>query len=165
MKRYLKSDVATQIYKSMLLPYLDYADVIYHKSNSGDLAKLQRLQNRCLRICLGYDRNFGLERAHKLTSIPFLHDRRVAHVLNFMFIRKCRPHLINNREVGTRAHDAPLFLVDIPRCEAFKRSVGYHGSVQWNALPPPTRNMDSYLVFKFNMKKEMLKPLSLVRVE
>ena len=48
LKRYMNDDVALQIYKSMILPYLDYADVIFHNSNSGDLAKLQRLQNKCL---------------------------------------------------------------------------------------------------------------------
>ena len=29
VKKYLNNDVALQIYKSMLLPYLDYADVIF----------------------------------------------------------------------------------------------------------------------------------------
>ena len=72
----------------MLLPYFDYADVIYHKSNSTDLNKLQRLQNRCLRICMGFDRMYSVDRAHKLTDVPFLIDRRKAHVLNFMFKRE-----------------------------------------------------------------------------
>ena len=81
-----------------------------------------------------------------------------------MFIRKARKHLLNNREIRTRAHDAPLFQVEIPRCEAFKRSVGYHGALEWNNLDPPTRNTDSYLLFKFNRKKEMLKPLDLIRL-
>ena len=33
MKKYLKDNVALQIYKSMLLPYFDYADVIFSKAN------------------------------------------------------------------------------------------------------------------------------------
>ena len=32
MKKYLRNDAAIHIYKSMLLPYIDYADVIYHHS-------------------------------------------------------------------------------------------------------------------------------------
>ena len=54
VKKYLNNDIALQIYKSMILPYLDYADVIFSRSSSKDLDKL-RLQNRCLRMCLGYD--------------------------------------------------------------------------------------------------------------
>ena len=82
-----------------------------------------------------------------------------------MFIRKAKKHLLNNREIRTRAHDAPLFLVDIPRCEAFKRSVGYHGALEWNKLDPTTHNTDSFLLFKFNRKKEMLKPLYLIQLD
>ena len=128
------------------------------------LDKLQRLQNRCLRICLGAERDFSSKKAHTLATVPFLKDRRVEHTQNLMFIRKVRKHLLNTREIRTRAHDAPLFLVTIPRCEAFKRSVCYHGSVEWNNLDPATRNTDCYLVFKFNRKKEMLKPLDLIKL-
>ena len=76
-----------------------------------------------------------------------------------MYHRNARTNLINNREIRTRAHDAPLFIVNIPRCEAFKRSVGYHGAVKWNELTPYTRKIDVFLAFKFLQKKAMLKPL------
>ena len=35
MKRYMDDDTAIIIYKSMLLPYFDYAGVIYDKANVG----------------------------------------------------------------------------------------------------------------------------------
>ena len=162
VKKYLNNDVALQIYKSMILPYLDYADVVFSGTNSGDLDKLQRLQNRCLRMCLGYDRLFSTDKAHKRAMVPFLKDRRRAHTLNFMFVRQSRKDLLNVREIRTRAHDAPLFNVTIPRCEAFKRSVGYHGSVEWNSLSPEMRNTNLYLPFKFLQKKEMLRPLEAI---
>ena len=162
VKKYLNNNVSLQIYKSMILPYLDYADVIFAGSNTGDLDKLQRLQNRCLRMCLGYDRLFSRDRAHKHAMVPFLADRRKAHTLNFMYNRQSRRDLLNIREIRTRAHDAPLFNVTIPRCEAFKRSIGYHGSVKWNLLSPAMRNTDLYLPFKFLQKKEMLRPLETI---
>ena len=164
LKRYLNNSVAIQIYKSMILPYLDYADVIFHNTNVSHLDKLQRLQNRCLRICSGWDRMFSTDRAHKLSNVPFLKDRRKAHVLNFMYNRKSRPELMNVREIRTRAHNAPMFNVTVPRCEAFKRSVGYSGSVDWNNLPPNLRNTDGYLAFKAHTKKEMLRPLSAIQI-
>ena len=98
IKRYLNVDVAVQIYKSMILPFLDYADVIFHKANATDLSKLQRLQNRCLRLCLGYNRFIETEVVHREARVPFLKDRRKAHVLNFMYIRKeKRPDLLKVR--------------------------------------------------------------------
>ena len=162
VKRYLRDEVALQIYKSMILPYFDYADSIYHRANTSDLDKLQRLQNRCLKIFANRDKRFSTDQAHKLASVPFLKDRRKAHVLNFMYKRQGKRELMNTREIRTRAHDAPLFNVTIPRCEAFKRSIGYFGSEEWNSLAPAIRNTDSYLAFKFLQKKLMLAPLSLI---
>ena len=62
------------------------------------------------------------------------------------------------------AHDAPdpLVNVETARCEAFKRSVGFFGSVEWNNIPPVIRHTDSYLAFKSLPKEAMLNPLSLI---
>ena len=79
-------------------------------------------------------------------------------MLNFMYNRKKNQTLLNLREIRTRAHDAPLFKVQVPRCEAFKRSVGYFGFDMWNTLSPALRNTDSFLAFKLLQKKEMLLP-------
>ena len=125
VKKYLNDCTALLIYKSMILPYLDYADVVLDKAYSKDLDKLQRLQNRCLKICASRDRLFSTDLAHKLANTPFLSDRREAHTLNFMYKRKSNKKLLNNREIRTRAHDAPLFAVTIPRCAAFQHSAGY----------------------------------------
>ena len=164
MKRYLTDKVALQIYKSMLLPYFDYADVILCKANMKDLDKLQTLQNKCLKICMGKDRRFNTERVHKLAKVPFLSDRRNAHLLNFMYGRKGNRALLNTREMRTRAHDAPLFNVPVPRCEAFKRSISYFGSTEWNNLGPDIRNIDRYLTFKYKQKEAMLHPLNYIEI-
>ena len=43
LKKYLKDETALLIYKTMLLPYFDYADVIFCKANKKDTDKLQTL--------------------------------------------------------------------------------------------------------------------------
>ena len=55
LRKYLNNEVALLIYKSMLLPYFDYADVIFHRANEKEIGRLQILQNKCLRICMGKD--------------------------------------------------------------------------------------------------------------
>ena len=164
MKKYLRDDTAICIYKSMLLPYLDYADVIFDRALNKDISKLQKVQNKCLKVCMGKERRFSNEIVHKLASVPFLEDRREAHVLNFMYIRKSRVQLLNNREIRTMAHDAPLFDTRVPRCEAYRRSVGYFGATKWNNLPPVIRNTATYLAFKKLQKERMLRPLSLIQI-
>ena len=164
MHKYLKEEVAILIYKSMLLPYFDYADVLFHKANVNEVGRLQILQNKCLRICLGKDRRFSTEGSHKLANVPFLKDRRAAHVNNFMYIRKKNKALLNNREIRTRAHDAPLFKVVTPRCETFKRSLGYFGATAWNNLPVQSRNIDNFPAFKQKQKLSMLHPLARITI-
>ena len=43
---------AADVYKSMILPYFDYCDIIYSQTATECLDKLQRLQNKGIRICL-----------------------------------------------------------------------------------------------------------------
>ena len=112
---------------------------------------------------MGKERQFSTDLIHKRTKVPFLKDRREAHVLNFMYIRKKNVRLLNNREIRTRAHDSPLYEVAIPRCEAYKRSVGYFRAVKWNELAPATRNVNTFLKFKNMQKMTMLNPLSLIQ--
>ena len=81
-----------------------------------------------------------------------------------MYLRKSRVELLNHREIRTRAHDAALFDIGIPRCEAFKRSVGYAGALEWNSLTPQIRNTDTYLAFKYGQKNVMLQPLAQINL-
>ena len=73
IRKYLNDDVALLIYRSMLLPYFDYADVIFSNSNTGDLDKLQRLQNKCLRLCGRRVRNASTEKMHKRTDVEHMY--------------------------------------------------------------------------------------------
>ena len=148
IRRFLNADVALKIYKSMILPYLHYGDVIYGAANASGLEKLQRLQNRGLKICKGYDRRFNTARLHSVTKCSMLKVRREAHLNNFMYQRLDRPEGRDDRNLCTGAHDAPLFKVKIPKLEAYKRAAKYRGAVQWNDLPVKTRLINNFASFK-----------------
>ena len=153
IRRYLTDTVALKIYKSMILPYFDYGDIIYNNSNQDGLDKLQRLQNRCLKICKKLDRRSNTKELHATAKCPMLLNRRSAHVNNFMYKRLSKPHLVDDRDIRTRAHEAPLFRVEVPKIEAFKRSIQYSGATQWNNLPAETRSIGSFTQFKAKQKQ------------
>lgn len=44
------SQTALLLYKSMILPIINYADIFYHNKNMKVIKKFQMLQNRCIRI-------------------------------------------------------------------------------------------------------------------
>ena len=49
VRKYITKDAAIRIHKTMILPLIDYGDVLYDGSNQKLLKKIQTLQNRCLR--------------------------------------------------------------------------------------------------------------------
>ena len=50
LRRYVNLKSAEIIFKTMILPYFDYADIFYEATTVQNLSKLQRLQNGALRI-------------------------------------------------------------------------------------------------------------------
>ena len=146
---------ALDIYKVMVLPYLDYCDIIYAQGDKSALDKLQRLQNRCLRICLKEGPTSSRAMLHKNAKIAKLGDRRETHTLNFMCRRTTNPDLVDDREVHTRAHDGLLFKVNKFNLVAYKRSVEYAGVLMWNALPVGLRQVEDPFKFK-NLQKKAL---------
>ena len=155
IRKFLTEKVALKIYKSMVLPYFDYGDVIYGNANADGLEKLQRL-NRCLKICKGYNRRHDTADLHSVTKTPKLKARRFAHLNSFMYSRLKDPLLVDARDIRTRAHDAPLFKIKIPKIEMYKRAVEYSGALQWNDLSPAIRGIENSKLFKTKQKAVMM---------
>ena len=120
IRKYLMESTAIKIYKSMILPYFDYGDVVYNSAGSGILEKLQRLQNRCLKICMKYERRFDTDILHHITKKKKLAVRRECHINNFMYGRLAKGSQIDDRDIRTRAHGAPMFKIKVPRIEIIK---------------------------------------------
>ena len=52
IRHFITRDAAITLYKTMILPYLDYGDVILHELSNNLLGKFQKLQERALKICI-----------------------------------------------------------------------------------------------------------------
>ena len=151
IRKYINSHAAITIYN--ILPYLDYGDILYMMASQNLLQKLQRLQNRALRICLqkvGYCSITGLNSEAK---VAFLKDRRYSHMCNLMYKRQTMSEYVDERVIPTRGRNATIMSVPMPHNETFKRSVIYNGSVIWNALDVEVRNIDTHEKFKYNRKQ------------
>ena len=55
IRQFVTQGVSLQLYKSLIIPHVDYGDVLYDSLSKGDAKKLQIIQNKCLRICLKSD--------------------------------------------------------------------------------------------------------------
>ena len=98
LRKYMTTKVASDVYKTMVLPFFDYCDTIYAQAQSQCLDKLQRLQNRGIRLCLGLPPRSNVSLIHRTAKIPYLKDRRELHTITQMHCRKSCPDLVDNRE-------------------------------------------------------------------
>ena len=160
IRRFITEYAAVRIYKAMLLPYFDYADIVYDKARQVDLDKLQRLQNKGLKICMSVNIRTDTDYVHSHTKVPKLSNRRKVHLRNFMFQRKTNETLLDTIEVRTRARDAPLFKTNFPRYEAYKRSVLYNGAAEWNSLTVDVRNVDQFLPFIYIQRQWLMSTIA-----
>ena len=94
IRYYITDDAAVKVYKSMILPYLDYGDIFFMNASSVQVKKLQTLQNRALKICQSIP-NIPIDVLHQAAQIPKLIPRRVTHLRNFMFKNRSNLKILN----------------------------------------------------------------------
>ena len=123
VRKFMSNRTALLVYKTMILPFFDYADVIYHNARVNELDKLQRLQNRALKLCLGLHKREDTELVHRTAKVPLLENRRRSHVFNFMYKRMEMKHNLDVPVKNTRSADAPRFILPTPSLQCYKRSL------------------------------------------
>ena len=155
VRTYLSEKSAILIYKSMLLPYFDYGDIIYMFSSKNDLVKLERLQERCIKIDTKTNGKINMKQIRNTNKLPTLEKRRKCHLNNFMFKNKNNIETIdedNDDLIMTRSMTSKKFIVKKNNLEAYKRSIGYSRGNMWNMLPNNTKNkndMSYYITYKY----------------
>ena len=65
IRRYVNTHQALTIYKSMIMPYFCYGDVSMHNLKVGTYDRMQKLQNKALRLCLQRDNRSNVILLHK----------------------------------------------------------------------------------------------------
>ena len=155
LKRFLSSECLLRIYKAYILPILDYGDILYHTANAKYPDKMQRSQNKALKICLKQDMRTHTVNIHNDANINYLVHRRYSHACVEGYKRAKKVRYRKNTVVNTRLCGGPVLLSKLPHTEAYKRSMEYYISVIWNSLDAELRNIPSLSQFKLSLKNEM----------
>ena len=143
VKQYLTEKSCILIYKSFILPILEYGNVLYIHANSNKQSKLQRMQNNCIKSCLGLDARASTEAIHKLANINLLKDRREKQLLKLMFDRTKNNNYtekFNSTQIRTRSTTVPKLKVSKFTNNQAKKALSYHGSITWNKLNYELKN-------------------------
>ena len=107
IRQLLTTSASLILYKSMILPYFDYADIIYGSANKEKLEKLQRLQNKALKTALLVERRTNTNEIHNRAKLNKLSDRRMAHLWTYMFSRKFNNNYLDVRTIQSNTTGQP----------------------------------------------------------
>ena len=110
IRRYVNTHQALTIYKSMIMPYFCYGDVSMHNLKVGMYDRMQKLQNKALRLCLQRDNRSNVILLHKDSNTNMLVDRIKANLCNFMYKRKLNTSLLQEKPRQLRRYEADIFI-------------------------------------------------------
>ena len=118
-----------------------------------ELDKLNKLQFRAARVCLGFQTRTPREVLSQNSQLPNLSFRRQVHLRNYMFKRKGNTTYTDERLRETRGSGAVLMKTKRARFASYEQSVDYRGSREWNSLCVNERYCYSATEFKSIQKK------------
>lgn len=162
IRKYLTKDIVIKLYKTLILPILDYGDIFYNCLPNVVLDKIQRVQNRALRIADLADRYVSNVELHQKYYVQPLFIRRRINQLK-MVHTYLRHHLDDN-ELGwghsslnanirlTRQTAAPYIPLKLPKSSRYSKSCAYMAPKLWLDLPLATRQIADRDSFKSDLK-------------
>ena len=151
IRRYITQYACINIFKTMILSVIEYCDIIYAGTSHANLAKIDNLFFRGLRICLDCNIMTSRKVLCKECMVAPLSNRRDAHLLLFMHKQTSQKHLLKDKVINTRLQNGPVFKTYKPINEKVKMSVFYRGAINWNSVKADIRNM-TFKDFKIYQK-------------
>lgn len=157
IRRYISEETAVLIYKTLIMSKLNYGGIFCLSANSSQLSKLQKLQNRALRVCFLSNRYTSNLELHKRANVLPLSLRRKLDMYKFMFKRMAISHdnygNTNCIRPSTRYGVARPPNIIHPKTSKFHRSVTYLAPFLWASLPNETKLLDDPDKFNSAVRK------------
>ena len=143
---------------SLVLPLIDYCDIVYGATTKDKLQKLQLVQNNACRTILLADMETHIATMHLELQLLTLYQRRALHI-------SCQSHkciyfnglsslseffvpVISITGRYTRFADTTRMKVPKCRTKLGQRSFAFRGPSMWNYLPNEIRCIPEYKAFK-----------------
>lgn len=153
---YLRNTVGQRtsllVYKTTILPVLEYSNVIFSLVPKGGTEKFQHLQNRALRTVFPLTRE--TQELHNLARLSTLHTRAENQLKCLMYRRAHHTdeYPILPTVASTRASHKIRFDIPRPSCERFKMFPLHQGAQLWDNLDSSTQKVITYQSFKILIK-------------
>ena len=165
VRSFISQSMALDMYKSLVIPHLDFGDAIYDVVSKTDAQTLQVLQNQCLRICLKADPQTSIEDLHRTADIPMLTERRTERTCNIVFrgVNRLSSNGVNNlystvsinHDIDTQNSANGLLKIPKSKLNVCRGNISHRGAVYYNSIPAKVRETNSTNSFKHRLKKHL----------
>lgn len=169
LKRLMHTKLKTTLVQSLIMPIIDYCDVVYDSTSACHAARLQKLQNTCVRYIFNLKTRDSTTPYLKKLSWLKLNKRRTTHALFLLHktLSTSRPRYLNRRfsyqndrhPVNTRSKTDNKLLIPLHKTKFYSDAFTPAVSKVWNSLLMEHRNIKSFNTFKKEIKKYYLSHL------
>ena len=154
--RYDMDVIASEkVFKTMLIPTIEYGDIFYGVASKTNLNKIQVVVNKALKTVYKKRHLTSSAILHRKAKFNRLKDRRDMKLHAAAFKASMQDTNLDVRPIFTRHRDARLLKQKRPRNPAYEKSLEYRKACCWNALGIQTRKIKGEKEFEKWMKETL----------
>ena len=157
-RKYMTSKQCNILYKSLVLPIIDFGDIIYMETSRANLDAVQTLQNRACRIILRVPSDTPTITMHENLKLMYLDKRRKFHLQIFTYkaVHSLLPGYISEK-INVKHYDTDIQIravsrgeLDVPRCCLVKTEGAFSVKCpsNYNMLPQHLREIETVNSFR-----------------
>ena len=164
VKNYLLEDSLLMIYNTLILPYLNYCNIVWGNCHKTKLNRIILLQKKAVRICTNSTYLSHTNPLFHRLKVYKIHDINTVQIAMFMFKynKEWLPPVFSNffsynrslPSYPTRSRNN--IHLNNKKILLAHKSLRHHGPDNWNSLPYDAKEITLLYLFKRRMKKLLL---------
>ncbi len=145
IRKVLDQSTALSLYKSLVLPQLDYCDIVYMSATKENLNRLQMLQNSACRTILLATNDAHIDDMHNTLGLLTLQHRRDLHMSfachksvyfnGFSSLSSFYVPVLQVHGRHTRYADSNKMVVPRAKTNLGQKAFSIRGPNHWNSIP------------------------------
>ena len=147
IRTFLNLETRILVYKQTVLPLTEYVSFVMTLNNKHEVEKLQKLQNKALRMCYNIQnpRDVSVSMLHEMANVDMLYTRRMLQLMCIMYSNRWQ--LMHERIVlrNTRLADKYIFEISRANLGLYSKNIG---GTFWNELPRHIQDLNTKESFK-----------------
>jgi hypothetical protein len=162
-KQFVPQDILKTVYSAIVLPHLEYCNIVWGNCGSTIANRLQVIQNRSARIICGVPWDTPSEEVRNQLNWFPLSNRQTynCNILSYKILNQMAPSylnclfLYNDNNYNLRRSKYNVFIPK-PKTNYKKRSISYRGAIEWNKLDLNIQVAPTLSIFMKHLKQKSL---------